>query len=169
MRLALAAVAFVAACTFPVGSSVAPTPWPAQAAAWALRGACDDCASIPVYASSDVGEAGASMRWHWGLPSVTYAAPWLDALEARYGHTVAVWVFAHEFGHRIDGWAPEGSWGRELVADAWAGCALARLGMPIEATEAALHEAISPTPTPTHPAYAARIEATRHGARVCAR
>jgi Zn-dependent protease with chaperone function len=84
--------------------------------------------------------------------------------EASFG------IIAHEFGHHIDlnstpPWM-NNSWSRELRADAWAGCALARRGFGPAQLSLSL-QAISQYPSPSHPAWNMRVPAIQQGFVAC--
>jgi len=108
-----------------------------------------------------------------GQTKISYQASWMDMIDRRYGGgaTYATYgILAHEFGHHIDlhttpQWMNT-SWSRELKADAWAGCALARSGMGTYEIENTLR-AIAAFPSPTHPPWPQRQRAVRLGFRNC--
>ena len=83
-------------------------------------------------------------------------------------------IIAHEFGHALDEIYPakfRTAGAPELRADAWAGCALARLELTSNALGAAgLAEsltAISRYPSPAHPNWSLRLPALRLGYTGC--
>ena len=76
-----------------------------------------------------------------GAAKVVYNPLFLKSVET-IGDGAIFGIFAHETGHVVDGrlnvaWMPN-SWGRELRADAWAGCALARAALSEDQKTAAL-------------------------------
>lgn len=160
--------ALLATC-LPSPSMPAPvTPWEARTAAAMLAPYCGEgCGELAVYPAFGL-DGGASVKWDWRVAAIHYDVAWLDELREGYGSGVVIWVFGHEMGHYMAGSEVRGKTS-ELFADAWAGCAVGRTGMALEPVEAAIREAISPSDTPTHPGYEARIEATRAGARWCTR
>jgi hypothetical protein len=104
-----------------------------------------------------------------GAAKVVYNPLFLKSVET-IGDGAIFGIFAHETGHVVDGrlnvaWMPD-SWGRELRADAWAGCALARAVLSEDKTIAALR-AILRYPPPTHPARDLRVPALELGYRSC--
>jgi len=104
-----------------------------------------------------------------GAAKVVYNPLFLKSVET-IGDGAIFGIFAHETGHVVDGrlnvaWMPN-SWGRELRADAWAGCALARAALSEEQKTAALR-AILRYPSPTHPARDLRVPALDLGYRSC--
>jgi hypothetical protein len=105
-----------------------------------------------------------------GATKVVYNPQFLKSVETSIGDGAPFGIFAHETGHIVDGrlnvaWIPT-SWGRELRADAWAGCALARAALSEDQTTAALR-AILQYPPPTHPARDLRVPALELGYRSC--
>jgi hypothetical protein len=105
----------------------------------------------------------------YGAAKVVYSPQFLKSVET-IGDGAIFGIFAHETGHVVDGrmnvaWMPN-SWGRELRADAWAGCALARAALSEDQTTAALR-AILRYPSPTHPARNLRVPALDLGYRSC--
>jgi hypothetical protein len=59
-----------------------------------------------------------------------YAPQFFSAVYDRYGDGAIIAMIAHEYGHALDEVHPAGwmksEWTRELRADGWAGCALAK-------------------------------------------
>lgn len=52
----------------------------------------------------------------------------MQTIRQRYGDEAVFGIFSHELGHVLNkrlGSMPDDSWHRELIADRWAGCALA--------------------------------------------
>lgn len=101
-----------------------------------------------------------------GLTKIAYSALFMNSVEDRYGGAATFGILAHEFGHHIDfhftpSWM-DTAWSRELKADAWAGCALARAGFGTAAIENAL-TAIAAFPSPSHPHWPMRVQAVRTG------
>lgn len=105
-----------------------------------------------------------------GLTKIVYNAGFMNSVAGQYGGGATFGILAHEFGHHIDlhttpNWMNT-SWSRELKADAWAGCALARAGIGTTAIESALI-AIATYPSPSHPAWPLRQRAVRTGFVSC--
>jgi hypothetical protein len=105
-----------------------------------------------------------------GAAKVVYSPQFLKSVETTIGDGAIFGLIAHEIGHVVDGrqnvaWMPD-SWGRELRADAWAGCALARAALSEDQTTAALR-AIVQYPSPTHPARNLRVPALDLGYQSC--
>lgn len=105
-----------------------------------------------------------------GAAKIVYSPQFLKSVETTIGDGAIFGLFAHEIGHVVDGrlnvaWMPD-SWGRELRADAWAGCALARAALPDDKAKAALR-AIVQYPSPTHPARNLRVPALDLGYQSC--
>lgn len=105
-----------------------------------------------------------------GLTKIVYNAGFMNSVAGQYGGGATFGILAHEFGHHIDFhttpfWMNT-SWSRELKADAWAGCALARAGIGTTAIENALI-AIATYPSPSHPDWPRRQQAVRTGFVSC--
>ena len=105
-----------------------------------------------------------------GAAKIVYKPQFLQSIEKSLGDGAVFGIFAHEVGHVVDGrgnvaWMPD-SWDRELRADAWAGCALARAALPEDQAKAALR-AIVQYPSPTHPARNLRVPALELGYQSC--
>jgi hypothetical protein len=105
-----------------------------------------------------------------GTSMVAYNPDFMNATAAQFGPGATFGIFAHELGHHLDfminvAWMDH-SWGRELRADAWAGCALARAGLSGMEMDGAL-QAIAAYPSSSHPGWAQRIVAVRTGYYGC--
>lgn len=105
-----------------------------------------------------------------GQSKIAYDPTFMTGVEQQFGGGATFGILAHEFGHHIDfhttpPWMNT-SWSRELKADAWAGCALAKTGVPTGAIENALR-AIAQYPSPSHPAWPQRHHAVRTGFVSC--
>jgi hypothetical protein len=102
---------------------------------------------------------------------VSYSPAFFELLDSRFGTGAVYGVLAHELGHHIDlnqprpTWA-DSSWSRELRADAWAGCAIARAGISPASLEGAV-SAIMAFPSQSHPGADLRIPAIRTGFTQC--
>ncbi len=85
-----------------------------------------------------------------GLTVTRYNPTSIQPLDTQFGAGSTFFIFAHELGHHFDLQAPSAnvpwvkppdppsanpmismSWGRELRADAWAGCAMKRGSVPL--------------------------------------
>ena len=105
-----------------------------------------------------------------GAAKVAYNPQFMQSVQESFGEEAIFGILAHETGHVIDGrtqvsWMLD-SWGRELRADAWAGCALARAKMSTSEMRNSL-QAISQYPSPSHPGWNLRIPALETGYRAC--
>ena len=105
-----------------------------------------------------------------GQSKLAYNSDFMDRIVQQYGGGATFGILAHEFGHHIDFhttpvWMNT-SWSRELKADAWAGCALARTGIGTGQIENALR-AIAASPSPSHPPWPQRHQAVRTGFVSC--
>ena len=101
-----------------------------------------------------------------GQTKIGYKPEFMYNVESTFGSGATLGILAHEFGHHIDlntfpSWMSN-SWSRELRADAWAGCTLAKLYENTYALENAL-KAIASFPSPTHPPWQQRLLAVRSG------
>jgi len=105
-----------------------------------------------------------------GTTKISYNPDFLNNIRNMYGGGATFGIIAHEFGHHIDfhstpQWM-NNSWSRELKADAWAGCALARVGGNTQQIENALR-AIAAYPSSSHPGWRHRHQAIREGFISC--
>jgi|SRR5579872_2794782 len=101
---------------------------------------------------------------------LVYAPQFLGAVSGSFGDAGVIALIAHAFGHALDdslgaAWIQSG-WSAEQRADAWGGCTLARAGLSVSDTQAALRalEKYPPTPTPN---WSVRIPAIRAGYAAC--
>ena len=98
-----------------------------------------------------------------------YAPKFFQTVYDNYGDGAIIAIIAHEFGHALDEIYPakfRNSGTPELRADAWAGCALAR----IELSSNELAETligVSKYPSPAHPNWSLRLPAFRLGYTQC--
>ena len=102
----------------------------------------------------------------WGQTKISYASGFMNQIAEQHGLGATFGIMAHEFGHHIDfhttpPWM-NNSWSRELKADAWAGCALARAAVGTEQIQNAL-QAIAAYPSPSHPGWPQRNQAVQTG------
>jgi hypothetical protein len=99
-----------------------------------------------------------------------YAPQFFQTVYDHYGDGALIAMIAHEFGHALDEIYPakfrNGGGNPELRADAWAGCALARVDLGSNDLAEAL-VAISKYPSPAHPIWAMRVPALRLGYTQC--
>lgn len=101
---------------------------------------------------------------------IAYSPTFMNSVFQNYGGGATYGILAHEFGHHIDfhttpPWM-NNSWSRELKADAWAGCALAKVGLNTDQIENSLR-AIAAFPSSSHPNWPYRVNAVRIGFTNC--
>ena len=105
-----------------------------------------------------------------GLTKIAYNPRFMNQIYHQIGPAASFGIMAHELGHHIDSFNSmnwmDHSWGRELRADAVAGCALARARLNAAQMEASLR-AIAQYPSPSHPAWPDRVVALRTGYNQC--
>ena len=105
-----------------------------------------------------------------GQAKLIYSPKFFTSVYEEYGDGAIIGIIAHELGHAINETAPaawmKSGWTPELRADAWAGCALAKVNLSARRLEATL-TAISMNPSPAHPGWAQRIPALRLGYAQC--
>jgi hypothetical protein len=98
-----------------------------------------------------------------------YAPKFFQTVYDNYGDGAIIAIIAHEFGHALDEIYParfKNSGTPELRADAWAGCALARIALTSnELTETLT--GVSKYPSPAHPNWSLRLPAFRLGYTQC--
>jgi hypothetical protein len=99
-----------------------------------------------------------------------YAPQFFTGVYDKYGDGAIIAIIAHEYGHALDevypaSWMKSG-WTRELRADAWAGCALAKSNLSLNDLMEAL-VAVSKYPPSANagvsPSWALRLPALRLG------
>jgi hypothetical protein len=99
-----------------------------------------------------------------------YAPQFFTAVYDRYGDGAIIAMIAHEYGHALDEVHPaswmKSAWTRELRADAWAGCALAKSDLSSNDLAEAL-TAVSKYPPPTDSNWSLRVPALRLGYMHC--
>jgi hypothetical protein len=101
---------------------------------------------------------------------LVYAPKFFQSIDDTYGDGAVIAVIAHEFGHALDEIYPArfknaGST-QELRADAWSGCALAKVDLSPADLGGALF-ALAKYPSLAHPTWALRLPALRTGYTEC--
>ena len=102
---------------------------------------------------------------------IAYSPAFVDTVARLYGPGATLGIFAHEIGHHVDANSPAPAWmaarwGSELRADAWAGCALAKVGGKATDMRAAV-QALATYPSAGHPPWAERAVVLQTGYRSC--
>ncbi|MBZ5575810.1 MAG: hypothetical protein LAP40_04540 [Acidobacteriia bacterium] len=105
-----------------------------------------------------------------GVAKLVYAPEFFSAVYEQYGDGAIVGLIAHEMGHALDdalgaAWI-KSSWTPELRADAWAGCALGKLGQSARDLEGSL-AALAKYPSAGHPAWSIRLPVLQAGFTQC--
>lgn len=106
-----------------------------------------------------------------GYSKIAFSANFMNGVYNAFGAYAGYGVFAHEIGHHIDLNSSfpaqmSTSWSKELRADAWAGCALAKLNLPASGLLESLR-VIAAYPSQTHPAWPMRWPAVEFGYKSC--
>jgi len=105
-----------------------------------------------------------------GKVKIVYKPEFFTSIYEAHGDGGILAIIAHEVGHAIDASAPpswmKGTWTPELRADAWAGCALAKMNLSVSAVRLGV-AALSKYPSPSHPDWAARVPVLRLGYMQC--
>jgi len=105
-----------------------------------------------------------------GRVKLVYKPAFFTNVYDKYGDGGILALMAHEVGHAIDGAMPapwmKTNWTPELRADAWAGCALARMNLTPRTLQAGLN-ALSKYPSLSHPNWTARIPVLQAGYTQC--
>jgi hypothetical protein len=105
-----------------------------------------------------------------GRSKIVYKPEFFTLVYDAYGDGGIVSLLAHEVGHAIDATAPvpwmKKDWTTELRADAFAGCALARMNLSATALRAALNS-LSRYPSTSHPDWTVRLPVLRAGYTQC--
>lgn len=127
------------------------------------------CGSVTLVSNQTTGGAMSELMGP-GYSKISYNPAFMNGVWSQFGPGASFGIMAHELGHHLDfninaPWMDH-SWGRELRADAWAGCALARAGLPEAQMDAAL-QAVAAYPSPTHPGWQQRAYAVREGYSWC--
>jgi len=105
-----------------------------------------------------------------GHAKLLYKPGFFTSVYETYGDGGILAILAHEVGHAIDAstrssWI-KSNWSPELRADAWAGCAFAKMNLNASASKAAL-STLSKYPSPSHPSWATRLPVVRVGYTQC--
>ena len=114
-----------AQCEAPVGLVERAIDDARGAMALPAAGAGLDIGAVPVRRMNSR-QRPASLITIGSLVILQYDRELIEQVICRYGYDAAVGVFAHEYGHLLDGLRDEPQ--TELSADAWAGCAMAAMG-----------------------------------------
>ena len=99
-----------------------------------------------------------------------YSPQFFSSAYGKYGQGGLIALIAHVYGHAIDettpsNWIPT-NWNRELRADAWAGCAVAKAGLaPNDLANA--FGAMSAYPPPSQSVWSRRVPSIRLGFTHC--
>lgn len=105
-----------------------------------------------------------------GDAKIVYAPRFFTDIYDSAGDGAVIAVIAHELGHAVSETAPASwikpAWPPEIRADAWAGCALARVNLSARALQESLAQ-LAKYPAPAHPAWDLRLEALRTGFLQC--
>ena len=105
-----------------------------------------------------------------GRTKILYKPEFFTSVYESYGDGGILAILAHEVGHAIDAVAPprwmKSGWAPELRADAWAGCAFAKMNLSASALKAGLMT-LSKYPSPSHPNWATRLPVLRAGYTQC--
>ena len=105
-----------------------------------------------------------------GRTKILYKPEFFTSVYESYGDGGILAILAHEVGHAIDAVAPprwmKSAWAPELRADAWAGCAFAKMNLSGSALKSSLMT-LSKYPSPSHPNWAARLPVLRAGYTQC--
>ncbi len=105
-----------------------------------------------------------------GDAKIVYAPKFFTSIYGSAGDGAIIAVIAHELGHALSETAPvawmKSTWSPELRADAWVGCALAKVNLPARDLQETLG-VLAKYPSPAHPAWNARLPAFETGYRQC--
>jgi hypothetical protein len=101
---------------------------------------------------------------------LVYSPQFFAGVYGKYGDGGVIALIAHVYGHAIDEVAQSSwlsaKWNPELRADAWAGCALAKTGLPPSGVRSALG-AMAMYPPPSQPVWIVRLPVVRLGFTHC--
>ncbi len=105
-----------------------------------------------------------------GQAKIVYKPEFFTAVYEAYGDGGILAILAHEVGHAVDASRPapwmKTNWTPELRADAWTGCALAKMNLTANGLGAGI-TALSKYPSPAHPDWAERLTVLRLGYAQC--
>jgi hypothetical protein len=127
-----------------------------------------NCPSIEVFRNPTA--ANAMLIADAGQAKLVYAPQFFSTAYDSFGDGGIVGLIAHILGHALDdtlgaAWIKPG-WTPELRADAWAGCALARMGLRSDELGAAAG-ALAKYPSPAQPSWNVRLPVLRTGYAQC--
>src|SRR5579863_2680042 len=126
------------------------------------------CPSVAIFRNATA--ANAMLIVSNGDAKIVYSPQFFTVAYDKYGEGAILAVLAHEYGHAMGETTPvawvKPAWSQELRADAWAGCALAKMDLS-EANLAAALKAVSTYPAPSHPAWDLRLPVWRIGYAQC--
>ena len=105
-----------------------------------------------------------------GQSRIVYNPEFFTRLYEEYGDAGIETILAHELGHAIDAttqvpWMKR-DWTPELRADAWTGCAIAKLNFSSRGLRSAL-DVLTKYPPESKPDWSARRQALRSGFAQC--
>jgi hypothetical protein len=134
----------------------------------ALKPTCTpQCPQIAIFRNSTA--ANAMLVVTDDQAKLVYAPQFFAAVYDKYGDGAIIAIIAHLYGHALDEVHPaswmKSDWTRELRADAWAGCALAKSNLSSNDLAEAL-TAVSkypPSAQGAQPGWPARLPALRLG------
>jgi len=126
------------------------------------------CPAVALFRNATAPNAMLTVASRYG--KLVYSPQFFTSVYNSYGESAILAIIAHEYGHAMDETTPvawlKRSWTPELRADAWAGCALAKMNLSSKAVAEAL-TAVSKYPSPAHPSWALRLPAWRLGYTQC--
>src|SRR5215468_1946440 len=105
-----------------------------------------------------------------GQAKIVYKPEFFTTVFETFGDPGIMALIAHEVGHAMDAngtakWMKPG-WNPELRADAWAGCAFAKMNMDARYLRSALN-ALQKYPPPSYPDWGTRLSVVRTGYTEC--
>ncbi len=126
------------------------------------------CPSVAIFRNATA--PNAMLLVENGEAKIVYAPQFFTTAYEKYGQGAILAVMAHEYGHAMGETTPAAwikpAWSLPLRADAWAGCALAKIDLtPAELAEGL--KAVSSYAAPSHPAWAVRLPVWRAGYAQC--
>jgi hypothetical protein len=136
----------------------------------ALKPTCTpQCPQIAIYRNTTA--ANAMLVVTDDQAKFVYAPQFFAAVYDRYGDGAIVAIIAHLYGHALDEMHPanwmKSEWTRELRADAWTGCALAKSNLSSNDLSEALTAVSKYPPVGASASWAARLPALRAGYLHC--